>query len=172
MSGNALIFSLKDKKDTDSDPFITYGKGWSADEGAHRWTNSSTSEVEILNINKNNSKVKISFKLTTLKESTIKILFNQKELKEIDTVEEMKKVVPNLQEYYLPCKRNKYLSDLTHKKAVTILRQFIKCYDYVLYSKEKYIQGEKYLTYQLMSADKKTFLKLRKQDDTLIVSFD
>ena len=39
---------------------------------------------DLHNINKNNSKVKISFKLTTLKESTIKILFNQKELKEID----------------------------------------------------------------------------------------
>ena len=109
------------------------------------------------------------FGLESLEDTKV---FTKKELKEIDTVEEMKKVVPNLQEYYLPCKRKKYLSDLTHKKAVTILRQFIKCYDYVLYSKEKYIQGEKYLTYQLMSADKKTFLKLRKQDDTLIVSVD
>ena len=78
------VFSLKDKKDTGTDPFVTYGKGWSPDEGAHRWTNSSRSEIEFFEINKNNSKVKISFKLTTLKESTIKILFNQKELKEID----------------------------------------------------------------------------------------
>ena len=72
----------------------------------------------------------------------------------------------------MPCKKKKYLQNLTEKKIITLLRQFIKCYDYVLYSKEKYIQGEKYLTYQLMSADKKSFLKMRKQDDTLIVSFD
>ena len=64
------------------------------------------------------------------------------------------------------------LDNLTFKKSITLLRQFIKCYDYGLYSKEKYIQGEKYLTYQLISADKKNILKMRKKDDTLIVSFD
>ena len=99
-------------------------------------------------------------------------IFTKKDLKEINTIREIEKLIPELQEFYLPCKRKKYLTELTYKKIITILRQFIKCYDYVLYSKEKYIQGEKYLTYQMMSEDKKTFLKLRKQDDTLIVSFD
>ena len=61
---------------------------------------------------------------------------------------------------------------MTFKKSITLLRQFIKCFDYTLFSKEKYIQGEKYLTYQLMSTDKKNVLQMRKKDDTLIVSFD
>jgi len=78
------VLSLKGKKDIGTDPFASYTKGWSPDEGTHRWTNSSRSEINIYDINENNTKVKISFKLTTLKESTIKILFNQKELKEID----------------------------------------------------------------------------------------
>tara|TARA_B100000123_G_C25731674_1_gene429565 strand:+ start:1466 stop:1861 length:396 start_codon:yes stop_codon:yes gene_type:complete len=111
----------------------------------------------------------VCFGLESLEDNKI---FTKKDLKEINAVNEILKIKPVLEEYYLPCKRNKYLSNLTDKKIITILRQFIKCYGYVLYSKEKYIQGEKYLTYQLMSADKKSFLKLRKQDDTLIVNFD
>ena len=99
-------------------------------------------------------------------------IFTKKDLKEICTIEQIESLVPVLEEYYLPCKKKKYLTELTYKKVITLLRQFIKCYDYGLYSKEKYIQGEKYLTYQLISADKRNILKMRKNDDTLIVSFD
>jgi hypothetical protein len=109
------------------------------------------------------------FGLESLEDTKI---FTKKDLKENNTIDEIDKLCPLLNEYYLPCKRKKYLTDLTYKKIITLLRQFIKCYDYCLYSKEKYIQGEKYLTYQLMSTDKKTFLKMRKKDDTMIVSFD
>ena len=111
----------------------------------------------------------ICFGLESLEDTKI---FTKKDLKEINSLEEVNKLIPVLEDYYLPCKKKKYLNILTEKKIITLLRQFIKCYDYVLYSKEKYIQGEKYLTYQLMSSDKKSFLKMRKQDDTLIVSFD
>lgn len=99
-------------------------------------------------------------------------IFTKKDLKENCTIEKIENLVPVLEDYYLPCKKKKYLDNLTFKKSITLLRQFIKCYDYGLYSKEKYIQGEKYLTYQLISADKKNILKMRKKDDTLIVSFD
>ena len=34
------------------------------------------------------------------------------------------------------------------------------------------IQGEKYITYQIMPLDKKSFLKMRKKDESYIVSFD
>ena len=99
-------------------------------------------------------------------------IFTKKDLKEIDSISQIENIVSFLEPYYLPCKKKKYLENLTYKKIITLLRQFLKCFEYTLFSKEKYIQGEKYLTYQLMSLDKKTFLKMRKQDDTLIVSFD
>ena len=58
------------------------------------------------------------------------------------------------------------------KKIITILRQFVRVFGYFIFSKEKYIQGEKYITYQIMPLNKKNFLKLRKKDENYIVSFD
>ena len=109
------------------------------------------------------------FGLENLEDSKI---FTRKDLKENGTLEQIDSLIPVLEDYYLPCKKEKYLNNLTYKKSITLLRQFIKCYDYGVYSKEKYIQGEKYLTYQLIPEDKKNILKMRKKDDTLIVSFD
>lgn len=114
-------------------------------------------------------KILLCFGLENLEDSTV---FTKKDLKEINTVENIEKIIDEIEFYYLPCKRNKYLRELNCKKIITILRQFVKCYDYFIFSKEKYIQGEKYITYQIMPLDKKSFLKMRKKDESYIVSFD
>ena len=83
----------------------------------------------------------------------------------------MVKFVPELEVYYLPCKRNKYLYDLNPKKMITILRQIVRCYDYFIFSKERYIQVVNILLIKLCQI-KKIILKTRKKDETYIVSFD
>ena len=115
------------------------------------------------------SKILGCFGLESLEDTKI---FTKKDLKEAQVLENINKIKCEISAYYLPCKRVQYLNNLNFKKSITLLRQFIKCYDYTCYSKEKYIQGEKYLTYQLMSLDKKNVLKMRKKDDSMIVSFD
>jgi hypothetical protein len=115
------------------------------------------------------SKILECFGLASLEDTKI---FTKKDLKETQVLENIDKIKDEISAYYLPCKRAQYLENLNFKKSITLLRQFIKCYDYTCYSKEKYIQGEKYLTYQLMSLDKKNVLKMRKKDDSMIVSFD
>lgn len=109
------------------------------------------------------------FNLENLEDTRI---FSKKEIQEKKCVKEMVKLVPELEVYYLPCKRKKYLYDLNPKKMVTILRQIVRCYDHFIFSKERYIQGCKYITYQIMPNDKKIILKSRKKDETYIVSFD
>ena len=99
-------------------------------------------------------------------------IFTKKDLGEINALDNIKKILPEIEEYYLPCKARKYLKDLDNKKLITILRQFIKCFNYFLFSKERYIQGEKYITYQLMPNNKKALLKMRKEEESYIVSFD
>ena len=99
-------------------------------------------------------------------------IFTKKDLGEMKAIDNINSIIPEIKEYYLPCKAKKYLVDLDNKKIITILRQFIKCYNYFLFSKERYIQGEKYITYQLMPNNKKTLLKKRKEEETYIVSFD
>ena len=100
------------------------------------------------------------------------LVFTRKDLVEKKTLDKVIEIRKELEEYYLPCKAKKYLYDLNEKKIITILRQFVRIFGYFIFSKEKYIQGEKYITYQIMPLNKKNFLKLRKKDENYIVSFD
>lgn len=98
--------------------------------------------------------------------------FTRKILKDINTVKKMENIYNDLSEYYIPCKGKKYLSDLDEKKIITILRQIVKCFNYFVFSKEKYIKGEKNITYQVMPINKKNILKLKKKDEKYTLLFD
>ena len=76
--------------------------------------------------------------------------FTKEHMKEIKTVENIDKIKSQLEEYYLPCKAKIYLKDLNEKKVITILRQFVKIYNYKVFSFEKSINGQKQITYRLM----------------------
>jgi len=54
-----------------------------------------------------------------------------------------------LEEYYIPCKSEKYLYDMNEKKLVTVLRQIAKVFDYNVISNEKYLNAQKVLQYAL-----------------------
>ena len=90
----------------------------------------------------------------------------------MSTVTQLEKIIDDLNEYYIPCKSKKYLTDLDEKKAITILRQIVKCFNYFLFSKEKYIKGEKNITYQIMPNNKKDILRLKKKDEKYTLLFD
>ena len=75
-----------------------------------------------------------------------------------------------LEEYYLPCKRKVYLEDLTLKKCITILRQLVKLYDYLLKSNEKYIKGEKIIIYYIVPVSMKN--PNNKIEKNCVISFD
>ena len=109
------------------------------------------------------------FKLDGLQDNTI---FTKKDLMENRTVEKINNNLSEFEKYYLPCKAKKYLTDLNEKKAMTVLKQFVKTFNYFVFSKEKYFDGEKYITYQVVPMDQKNILKLRKKDEKYVVSFD
>ena len=75
-----------------------------------------------------------------------------------------------LEEYYLPCKKKVYLDNLTLKKCITILRQLVKLYDYILKSNEKYIKGEKIIIYYIVPISMKT--QNNKIEKNCVISFD
>jgi hypothetical protein len=109
------------------------------------------------------------FDLKNLEDTKI---FTKKDLNELNSIESINDIIIELNEFYLPCKSKKYLLNLNNKKIITILRQFIRYFDYFVFSKEKYIQGEKYISYQLMPINKKGLMKIRKKDENYIISFD
>ena len=78
-----------------------------------------------------------------------------------------------LKDYYLPCKGKKYLINLTEKKCITLLRQFIKVHDYKCIGMEKSVNGNKTMSYRLLYS-KENFLKnpQAKQNEEFIVSFE
>ena len=113
-----------------------------------------------------------TFGLDNLEDSR---LFTREHMEEINTVDKINDLVPKLSEYYLPCKCKNYLEEITEKKTITILRQFIKIYNYKVITFEKSIKGKKQMIYQLtpISDD---FLSPTKNNENAnrkyVISFD
>ena len=63
-----------------------------------------------------------------------------------------------------------YLLKIDEKRAITILRQFLKIHNHTLMSKEKYVKGKKNLFYQVipLQIDMNTNRNLEK----VVISFD
>jgi hypothetical protein len=74
-------------------------------------------------------------------EFSLKNLFNKKILEKINCY------IPELKKYYLKCKHKKYLENLNEKKIITLFRQILRPYNYIISAIEKYDNGHKYLLY-------------------------
>lgn len=79
-----------------------------------------------------------------------------------------------IKECYIPCKRDKYVSELDDKALITVLRQFLKMHDHDLLSREKFIKGTKYLVYHVITKHEKDFIKKSKkpQKKEVTIVFD
>ena len=96
--------------------------------------------------------------------------FTKKNLETLNTTNELKGIKDQLLEYYIPCKAKTYLNNITIARSIVILRQFIKCYGYTLFSKEKFIKGEKNTIYKIVAIDKE--INTPKKKEKIIVSFN
>ena len=83
--------------------------------------------------------------------------FTKQDMEKLNTLEEMYKLKTILEEYYLPCKARTYLNGITYKNIITILRQVIRLYGYSVISREKYIKGDKFIIYQLISTEERDY---------------
>jgi hypothetical protein len=96
--------------------------------------------------------------------------FTRNCLNTINIEENLINFVPKLKEFYLPCKRKIYLQDITIKKSITILRQILKLFDYLVKSNERYIKGEKIIVYHIKSLN--VSKKENTNNDKCVISFD
>ncbi len=99
--------------------------------------------------------------------------FTKESLKENNTVNKLNDMKDELDKYYLPCKSKVYMKDITEKKCITILRQYIKVHGYTLISKERYIDGQKMSIYRIIKSDD-NILKPKKSKDkkNIVISFE
>jgi hypothetical protein len=80
-----------------------------------------------------------------------KIEFNKQDLIDLDTVNKITELIPELILYYLPCKSFIYLNNINEKRAITILSQFLKLFDYKLIRKERIVQRKKQICYNVIN---------------------
>ena len=100
-------------------------------------------------------------------------LFSKHELLQHNTIEKLDKLKDELMGYYLPCKAKLYLGEITEKRAITILKQILRLYNFCLVSKEKNYNNKKLIFYQLSSmTDKNVITNLKKNEVKNILKFD
>lgn len=111
-----------------------------------------------------------------IKELNEKYLFTRQHLQNINTLNNIVKLKPILEKYYLPCKARTYLNDLNYKNIITILRQILKTRSYTLKSSEKYQKGEKSTSYHIFSINKNNYEynsnKLIYKEKKIVIMFD
>ena len=73
------------------------------------------------------------FKLENIEDTTI---FTKKDLAEYGTVEKINNSRSEFENITYRVRGKKYLSDLNEKKAMTVLKQFVKTFNYYVFSKE------------------------------------
>ena len=87
-------------------------------------------------------------------------VFIRSELETRNVQATYKLVLPELKEYYLPCKQKKYLSIQSIKSVITILRQLLKTIGYTIIGTECVINNKKNMIYKLGSNTKEISAKL------------
>ena len=96
--------------------------------------------------------------------------FTRENLETLNTAEELKEIVDKLRNYYIPCKAKTYLEEISIPRSIVILRQFLKCHGYTLFSKEKFIKSKKHTIYKIVTIDKEVSTPQKKEK--VVVSFD
>jgi hypothetical protein len=79
--------------------------------------------------------------------------FCKLDLLEMETVQKLEDMLPEIILYYLPCKAKIYLNDITESRTVTILCQFLRLFDYELTRKERISNGNKVIYYKMQKSD-------------------
>lgn len=101
--------------------------------------------------------------------------FTRKDIINNNTVSIINSLVPSLLEYYIPCKARSYLVLIDEKNVVTILRHIVKANAYKVISKEKYLEGDKFINYQVVPVNakmKKPLNGYRAENEEVVVTFD
>ena len=93
-----------------------------------------------------------------------RICFTKRDLEKHKTIDKIKDLIPQLRNIYLKCKYF-FLEELTIKKCFTILRHFLRLYNFELIYKEGYIEKKKIIIYKIKSP-------IIKKEPSLILYFE
>jgi hypothetical protein len=113
------------------------------------------------------TKILQTFGLSSLEDTTS---ITKETIQNNNTIEQLNDIKETLETYYLPCK-TMYIRDITEKRCIVILRQFIKVHGYTLFSRERHIKGKKVNIYRIIKDDKKPLPGKNKKITPIVISF-
>jgi hypothetical protein len=97
--------------------------------------------------------------------------FHKGDLIENNTVDKLYELLPELILYYLPCKANIYLNDITEKRAITILSQNLKLFDHRLSRDERIVNKKKIIFYKIQRIED-TKIHILRDENLFEVDFE
>lgn len=77
--------------------------------------------------------------------------FTRYDLERVGAVTKVYAMVDELIKFYLPCKAKVYLTQLTEKKVITVVKQVIRLHNYSITAKEKNNGNKKIIVYRIMN---------------------
>jgi hypothetical protein len=100
--------------------------------------------------------------------------FSKYDMIEFKTTEKINQLLPEIWSYYIPCKAKMYLTELTEKKCITILKQILRLHGYALRSKERNVKNKKIIFYQVINENEPVDLTGMRQQTNLrkVISFN
>jgi len=97
--------------------------------------------------------------------------FSKYELIDLNIVNKIEDLIPELVIYYLPCKYKMFLTNISVNKCLTILRQIIRLYNYEL-KKREHVQNKKKSIYYHLNKINNTNIKINNNKSKCILSFN
>lgn len=97
--------------------------------------------------------------------------FTKSDLNDISIIENIENLIPDLVLYYLPCKYEMFLTNITLNKCITILRQILRLYDYNLKKREHVHNKKKSIYYRIEKINNK-IIKIENSTDKCILNFN
>ena len=97
--------------------------------------------------------------------------FSKYELIDLNIVNKIEDLIPELVIYYLPCKYKMFLTNISVNKCLTILRQIIRLYNYEL-KKREHVQNKKKSIYYHLNKINNTNIKINNNKSKCILNFN
>ena len=114
-------------------------------------------------------KLLLCYNLTGLHDSR---MFSKNELEQLGTVDKVNAITEELEKYYLKCKAKLYLRNITTKKCLTILKQVVRLFQYIVESHEKNINNRKVIYYQLTTRKNDATHMIESKSDGITLKFE
>ena len=97
--------------------------------------------------------------------------FTKSYLEDLNIISKIENLIPELVIYYLPCKYNIFLKNIKINNCITILRQFLKIYNYKLKKRERVENKKKTIYYHIEKIDSKN-IKIESSVDKCVLKFN